>query len=627
MKRSAFALSALAALLIPGAALAAGDPLGRHHSAAAQITSANVHRLAPAWTFHTGDVEALPAAELKKSAAQATPLLLPDAAGAALVVCTPLSRVIALDPGTGKVRWQYDPQVRRGGWRGTRCRGVAYASAGAGDAHCAHRVIAATHDRRVVALDARDGKPCDGFGQAGIVALPDHASERPGDISSSSAPAVANGVIVVGSAIIDFEKTQAPRGTVHALDAVTGAPRWQFDPLAGIADYGAANVWAPISIDADRDLVFLATSSPSPDYVGTLRKSDGDANAVVALRLSSGAKVWSFATTHHDLWDYDLPAQPILFDWPAADGRKVPALAQLTKQGFVFVLDRRDGTPLFEVREQPVAASTLPGERASPTQPVPVKPPPLMNTRLAPDDAWGLTFWDRGRCRDAIAALENHGLFTQPSEKPFRMLPASLGGPIWGGGALLPGEHLRIVNVNPAAFTGQLLRTDALPPRSEGDHVTAGSAFLAPIGGTPWTMKIDVLKSPLGMPCVAPPWGKLVAVDLARGEIRWQAPLGSIHEMGPVPLPFQVDWGTPNLGGGLVTDGGVFFIGATMDRQFRAFDARSGKMLWRHTLPADATATPMTYMHQGRQYVVVNAGGHSMYNRRMGDGFHAFALP
>lgn len=605
-----------------------GDPLGHHYSPATQITPENVGRLKPAWTFRTGDDAAEPEANRKKSAGQARPLLLPPEAGESLVVCTPWSRVIALDPGTGAVRWQFDPKVRRGGWRGYRCRSVAYhAAKDSRAAQCAHRVVVGTHDRRIIALDTRNGRPCAGFGKDGSVDLPDRRRETPGDVSSPTPPAVANGVIVIGSGIIDFEKTEAPRGTVYALDAETGAPRWQFDPLQGIDGYGAANVWAGISVDAERDLVFLATSSPSPDYIGTARTQDGDANAIVALQLSTGRKAWSFATTHHDLWDYDLPAQPVLFDWPAPDGGKVPALAQVIKQGLTFVLDRRNGKPIFAVEERPVAKSTVPGERSSPTQPFPVKPPPLVDAALKPDDTWGLSFWDRGKCRGRIASLENHGLYTPPSEKPFLMLPGSLGGANWGGGAYLPAENLLIVNVNTAAFVGQLLRTDALPPRSESDHIKAGSAFVVRMNGTPYTMKIDVLKSPLGMPCTPPPWGKLVAVDLARGEIRWQAPLGSIHEMAPVPLPFRIDWGTPNLGGGLVTQSGVFFIAAAMDRLLRAFDARSGKELWSHKLPVDATATPLGYIYGGRQYLVINAGGHNMYNRPIGDHFIAFALP
>ena len=616
-------------LLVAGLpAHATGDPFGWHHSASSQITPDNVVRLAPAWTHRNGDMAAERGSPSSVSA-QSTPILLPREAGEHLVYCTPFNRVIALDPRSGRERWVYDPQVPRTSERPYRCRGVAYAEVPQVDAAvaCRHRIYTVTVDRRLIALDARDGKPCKGFGNRGEVTLVEHDRYGLEKVSSSSPPVVANGVVVVGSSIIDFAFAEAPRGAIAAYDADTGAPRWTFDPLAGVAGTGAGNAWAPLAVDAGSDLVFVPTSAPSPDYYGGLRPGRNDhANSVVALRLSTGEVAWSFQLVHHDLWDYDTPAQPVLFDWRGRDGRRVPALAQVSKQGFVFILDRRDGQPIFPVQERPVPASTIPGETAWPTQRFPTLPPPLLPTRLTPDDAWGLTFWDRNRCRDAIAGLHNEGIFTPLAERPTLLFPGSLGGANWGGGAYFPERQWLIVNVNAAPFVAQLIR-GAVAATGQ-DHPVAGQKTMyVTMQGTPYTLAVGPLLSPLGIPCTAPPWGKLVAVDLAQGTIAWEAPLGSVHEMGPFPLPWHIDWGTPNLGGGLVTDGGVFFIAATMDRQFRAFDVRDGRQLWAYTLPVDATATPMSYTLHGRQYVLINAGGHAMYNRGTGDYLVAFALP
>jgi quinoprotein glucose dehydrogenase len=606
---------------------ACADPLqGQHFSALTQITRDNVGQLQPAWIHQSGDLANDPEA-LTNSSGQSTPILLPTAAGESLVYCTPYNRVIALDPGSGAVRWEFDPEVSRDSKRPFRCRGVSYWSLPESslEESCRQRIYSLTADRRLIALDALDGKPCSGFGVNGELRLAEHGRYKPDEVASSSAPAVANGVVVVGSSVIDFALAEAPRGIVAAFDAISGEPLWQFDPLEGIANTGGANVWAPIAIDAARDLVFLPTSAPSPDYYGVQRPgSNGNANAVVALRLSSGEQVWSFQHSRHDLWDFDTPAQPILFDWPGESGA-IPAVAQVTKQGFVFVLERNTGTPLLAIEERAVPASSIPGEITFPTQPFPVKPPPLMPISLSPDEAWGLTFWDRQQCRNRISALNNQGLFTPPSEQPTLMFPGSLGGANWGGGALIPERYLLLVNVNAVPFVGQLVRN--LDTTSTRDHPTAGQTMHVRMQGTPYTAAIGALTSPLGIPCSPPPWGRLVAVDLARGEIAWSVALGSVHEMGPVALPFRINWGTPNLGGGLATGSGLMFIGATMDRLFRAFDVDDGRELWSYRLPVDATATPMTYTYKGRQYVVVNAGGHRMFNRPTGDYVYAFALP
>jgi quinoprotein glucose dehydrogenase len=634
--RACIASAALAALGASAAALAdngwlyyGGDPGGRHYSRAAQIDRDNVADLEVAWRHRSGDM-ATYGQEMARTSTQSTPILLPPAAGESLVYCTPFNRVIALDPASGEQRWQFDPGIDRRGDRPFRCRGVSYAEeprVRAGRA-CRHRLYMSTHDRRLWAIDAEDGKPCAGFGNDGKVALSGAEEYAPGDVSNSSPPVVASGVVITGSTVIDFVRAKTPRGTVMAFDSLSGAPLWQFDPLLGHPASGSANVWAPISVDEQHGLAYLPTSAPSPDYYGVDRPGDGlYANSIVALDLTSGEVRWHFQHVRHDLWDYDTPAQPILFEW-AKKGERIPALAQLTKQGFVFVLNRLTGESLWEITEQPVPPSQVPGEQPSPTQPKPIAPPQLLDPFLMPHDAWGLTPLDRNDCKRQLSELHNLGLFTPTSEALTLMYPGSLGGSNWGGGALLGDSGILLTNVNNVAFTGQLLAT----PTGDGahrkrDHPAAGHRMRVTMAGTPYDIEIGSLQSFLGIPCNPPPWGKLVAVDLVGGTILWETALGSVHEMGPVTAPFHIEWGTPNLGGGIATAGGLFFIGATMDRQIRAFDTSNGNTLWRHTLPVDATATPMTYEYRGRQYVVINAGGHHMFGRDVGDYLYAFALP
>ncbi len=372
--RALIALTALVTLTIPSFAehsdwlYYGGDQGGRHYSSLQQINRENVDELEVAWVFRSGDDEHQ-GSDMGKTSTQSTPILLPQQAGGSLVYCTPFNRVIALDPATGAKRWEFDPQIDRRGDRPFRCRGVSYAEME--DSQCPHRLYMGTHDRRMWAIDATNGAPCADFGNKGAVKLYGAAEYDPGEVSNSSAPVVANGLVIVGSAVIDFVRATTPRGTVTALDARTGAPRWQFDPLQGFPDSGSANVWAPISVDQANGLVYLPTSAASPDYYGVARPGDGRyANSVVALDLQTGELRWHFQHVHHDLWDYDTPAQPILFQWKR-DGKSIPALAQLTKQGFVFVFNRLTGEPLWDIVEHPVPASTIDGEQTSATQPQP----------------------------------------------------------------------------------------------------------------------------------------------------------------------------------------------------------------------------------------------------------------
>lgn len=611
-----------------------GDAGGGRYSAEAQITPATVDALDVAWTYRTGDLGRRPEA-IKKSAFEATPILVEDS----LVICTPFNEVVALDPGTGEERWRFDPKIKTDYRPANQfvCRGVTYwrdDTEAEGDL-CRSRIFMGTNDARLIALDARSGKPCAGFGEMGQVTVdPGKPLIWPGEFQMTSPPVTIGGLVIVGSSIGDNARADAPKGTVRAFDARTGAPRWSFDPVArGAAERvgswdgkqaartGHANVWAPMSVDEERDLVFLPTSSPSPDFFGGERVGDNDyANSVVALKGSTGEVVWHFQTVHHDVWDFDLPAQPSLVTI-RKDGKDIPVVVQVTKMGLVFVLDRETGKPVFAVEERPVPQGGVAGERLSPTQPFPVAPPPLTPTRTPPDEAWGLVWFDRNWCERKLASYRNEGLYTPPSTQGTVLQPFTGGGANWGGLAYDPSTNLMYVN------TSNVMHVVTLIARE--DFESSGKARLgdkSPQTGTAWGMKRELfLSPPFNVPCNPPPWGTLHAIDMADGKIRWRSTLGTVRDIAPVPIPLGL--GTVNLGGPVVTAGGILFIGAAMDDYLRAFDARTGEELWKGRLPAGGQATPMTYAWKGRQYVVIAAGGHSSATTTGGDHVVAFALP
>jgi quinoprotein glucose dehydrogenase len=558
-----------------------------------------------------------------------------------------MGRLVALDPASGSERWVFDPKMdlkQTAGHFMPRCRGVTQwidTSAPAG-AHCRHRILYGTWAFRVYAVDAQDGQPCAEFGDQGMVAF---AAGRPLDadefIQISSPPVIAGDIVVIGSAISDSSRADEPSGKVRALDARTGALRWEFDPVPRDADdpaakswhgdsaanTGAGNVWAPMSVDEERDLVFLATGSASPDYFGGTRPGENRyANSLVALRGASGEIVWHFQLTHHDLWDYDLPAQPILVELQRA-GKTIPAVVQLTKQGLVFVFNRETGEPVFPIEERAVPQGGVKGEWLSPTQPFPVAPPPLVAQGIAVEDAWGFTPFDRRSCRSKIEALHHGPIYTPPSLEGTIYMPSFIGGANWGGGAFDSTQQLLFVNTFHAPGVVRLIPRDTAGESGQaitGQNEPKNLAVLFPQRGTPYSVETSMLLSPLGAPCTEPPWGRLTAVDLAQGTIRWQVALGSIEKQLPIPVPLNL--GTPNLGGAIVTAGGVVFIAATVDDKFRAFDAGTGEVLWTAKLPAGGQATPMTYAVDGRQYVVLAAGGHPLLDTTRGDYVLAYAL-
>ena len=603
-----------------------GDPGGHRYSQAQQITPGNVHRLALAWQYRTGDMTAR-AAHMERAATEGTPILVGDA----LILCTPFNEVIALDAGTGEERWRFDPEIDLSQDPANQfiCRGVAHWRDADAAGACANRIFTGTNDARLIALDAATGQRCAGFGNGGEVRIdPGMPLLWPGEFQITSPPVVVGDVVVVGSAIGDNARVVAPAGSVRAFDARTGAPRWDWDPIPRTEDNpaaptwegahppqeGHANAWAPMAVDERRGLIFVPTSSPSPDFFGGLRPGDNrHANSVVALDGSTGSVRWSFQTVHHDIWDYDVPAQPGLYSvW--RDGKLHDVVAQVTKTGFVFVLDRDTGAPFLPVEERPVPQAAVPGEWLSPTQPFPAATPPLVPNRLAAEDAFGLTLLDRLVCRNRIADSVADGLFTPPSEQGTLFYPFTGGGANWGGAAYDPARNLLIVNMNNVAHHIQLIPAEQVSEMRKVFH----DQEVSPQAGAPYGMKREVLLSPLGVPCTPPPWGVLAAVDLGTGRIVWRKPLG---EMMGVTL------GLPTLGGPITTASGLTFIGGTMDDRLRAFDSATGELLMDWQLPAAGQATPMTYRHEGRQYVVIQAGGNPRAEGKLGDAVLAFALP
>jgi len=582
------------------------DAGGARFSPLTEITRANVAELRPAWVYRTGDY--LP----DRGRFEATPLVVEGT----MYVSTPLGRVIALDPASGAERWTYDARVSLEGDYGDFAnRGVATwrDPARAAGRPCRRRVFLATVDARLIALDGATGRPCTNFGADGRVDLAAglrHAPDYHWEYGVTSPPVVINGLVIVGAAVSDNQRADAPEGVVRAFDARTGRLRWKWDPIAAPAT-GAANAWSVFSADPARDLVFVPTGSASPDFYGGERPGDNRyANSVVALRASTGRVVWAFQVVHHDLWDYDVPAQPTLLTL-RRDGRVIPAVALATKMGHLFLLDRLTGAPLVPVAEQAVQASDVPGESAWPTQPFPPAPFRLSPESLSAADAFGTSDSTRALCRARIAALRYRGVFTPPSLQGTIIWPGNIGGMNWSGVAVDEGRGLLIAPTNRVAMIVTLIPRDSLMAMR---HAHPGTEISAQ-RGTPYGMMREELFGPDGVPCTPPPFGTLAALDLAAGAVKWQVPLG------PAPQ------GSVSLGGGIVTAGGLVFIAGTTDQRLRAYDEETGTELWSAPLPAGAQAMPMTYLADGHQYVVIAAGGHDRLGTTMGDYVVAFALP
>ena len=611
------------------------DSGGASYSPVTQINRANVHTMEVAWEYHTGDVSDGDGDVRSGTAFEATPIVVEDS----MYLCSPFNRVIALNPETGEEKWAYDPEIDLRGRYANQlvCRGVSYWLDSENNGACSERIFTATNDARLIALDAASGQPCENFGDAGTVDLTLGIGETKwqGEYQVTSAPTVAADLIVVGSAVSDNARVNAPSGVVRAYRARTGALAWAWDPAPaemraalkeaeGPPDYvlGTPNVWGPMSLDAERDLLFAPTGNSAPDFYGGHRNGiDKYASSVVALRASTGEVVWSFQTVHHDVWDYDVAAQPTLAVIPL-DGQDVPAVIQATKMGHVFILHRETGKPLFPVEERSVPQHGVEGEQLSPTQPFPVKPPRLTTVDFSKEDAWGVTPWDRGDCQEAFDNLRYDGIFTPPGLQGALLYPGNAGGTNWGGVATDSNRNLLLVNVLNLGFSVTLFPAEDYRRLREENP----DEEISPQAGTPYGMRREIVVSRWGIPCTPPPWGTLAAIDFRTGDIVWQKPFGTVEDLADLPITYEIGMG--NVGGPMMTAGGLTFIGA-LDSYLRAFESETGELLWKGRLPAGAQANPMTYRlgPGSKQFVVVAAGGHAKGGSVLGDSVVAFALP
>ncbi|WP_281822966.1 membrane-bound PQQ-dependent dehydrogenase, glucose/quinate/shikimate family [Sphingobium sp. BS19] len=637
-------------LLTPGTDWPAygGSYAAQRYSSLNQITSANVSGLKRAWLYNTGD---MPKGNSKDSkyGAETTPLKVGDT----LYLCSAMNIIIALDPATGKQRWRFDPQVSDKWIPYTAaCRGVAYyATPGAAaNSECAARIIEGTLDGRLVAVDARTGRPCSGFGVRGQVDIKRGMGEvYPGMVSMTSPPTIVQGVIVTGHQVLDGQKLSAPSGVLQGFDAITGAKRWAWDmvhpawtgdPPAG-QEYarGTPNMWTIASGDEALGLVYMPMGNSSVDYWSSSRGPEQKAfsTSLVAIDVNTGRPRWKFQTVRNDVWDYDLGAQATLVDFPSGGGT-VPALILPTKQGDMYILDRRTGQPLFPVQDSPAPRTGVEPEQRSPTQPF-SSYHTLAKETLTERDMWGMSPIDQMICRIQFRNAEYRGMYTPPTtERRFIQYPGYNGGTDWGGIAVDPVRGVIVANYNDMPNYNRLIPREQANdkkafPRGDprGGSMGGGHGSLDPQAGAPYAISVNPgWRLPLtGLLCKQPPYGGIRAIDMRTGRTIWDRPFGTARQNGPrgIPSMLPVTIGTPNNGGSVVTAGGLLFIAAATDDLIRAIDLRTGKTIWQDVLPAGGQATPMTYEVNGKQYLVIMAGGHHFMETPIGDAVIAYALP
>lgn len=631
-------------------------PAGTRFSTAEQITPENVADLEVAWTFRTGDVPQLTTSGAED---QNTPMQVGDA----LYVCTVHNIVYALDADTGEQRWKFDPKAQSPFWQ--RCRGVGYyeAKAPAGAtatpatsadpsvgtspapatpapaAICARRIVLSTIDARLIQLDAETGAPCPQFGQGGTVDLKLGMGDvKPGFYFQTSAPTVTRDLIIIGGWVVDNVMVGEPSGVVRAFSAENGELVWAWDlgnpsitklpPEGETYTRGTPNVWSTPAFDEDLGLIYLPTGNATPDFFGGHRSkaSEDYTSSIVALDIATGRERWKFQTVHHDIWDYDVPAQPALHDVPDGKGGTVPVLIQVTKRGQTFVLDRRTGEPITPVEERPVPQGAVEGDWTAPTQPYSVGMPAVGVDPLTEADMWGATPFDQLYCRIEFRKMRYEGEFTPPGLEPTLQWPGFYGGMNWGSVSVHKPSGYLIVNDTRSPHRVQLVQ------REQADLADAKDSHAGLSGqiGTPYGAAKVTMMSPLGVPCQKPPYGTLTAIDLDTKEIAWQVPLGTTQDTGPLGIPMRmpIPVGMPTVGGPISTQSGLIFYAGTLDFNIRAFDLATGGELWKSRLPVGSQSTPMTYVSPktGRQYVVVSAGGARQSSHR-GDYVIAYSLP
>ena len=607
-------------------------PFGQRYSPLSDINTENVSSLKVAWQYRTGDVK------LPEDVAETTYQVTPLKVGDTLYLCTPHNWAIAIDARTGEEKWKYDPNVGLNPDRQHQtCRGVTWyvsATVPAGQP-CAERVYLPTSAARLIALDAATGSVCTGFADQGVLRLETGMPYNPaGYYYSTSPPVAVAGKLIVGGAVNDNFSIESPSGVIRAFDAETGALIWNWDsgnpdettPLPPGRTYTAnsPNSWSVFSYDEGLGMVYIPLGNQVPDQLGMGRSENVErfSSSIVALDMNTGQLRWVRQTVHHDLWDMDVPAQPVLLDITRQDGTSVPALVGPTKQGDIYVLDRRSGEPIIPVTEVPAPGGAIAEDFTAPTQPV--SDLTLMPDPLEEADMWGITLFDQLACRIQFRSLRYEGRYTPPSLEGTIVYPGNFGTFNWGSVAVDPEREVMFGMPTYLAFTSRLVPRSEIPPKGEDEK--ASEQGLNRNEGAPYGVVMGPFLSPLQIPCQAPPWGYITGVDLRTGKIAYKRRNGTVYDMTPLPLPLEV--GVPGIGGAMITKGGVAFLGATVDNFLRAHDLTTGRKLWEARLPAGGQATPMSYAtSDGKQYVVMVAGGHGSVGTKPGDYVIAYTLP